>query len=119
MSDFKEEFTMDQRYTEAHRILEKYPDRIPVICEKHPESTMDIIDKNKFLVPGTLTVSQFSYVVRKRIKLRPEQAIFIMCNDSMLTSTSTMREIYDEYKSECGFMYFLYQSESVFGCDFL
>jgi len=31
----------------------------------------------RFLVPADLTVGQFVYVIRKRIKLSPEKAIFI------------------------------------------
>ena len=35
------------------------------------------IDKNKFLVPKDLTLGQFVYVIRKRMKLPPEKAIFV------------------------------------------
>lgn len=31
----------------------------------------------RYLVPADLTVGQFVYVIRKRIKLSPEKAIFI------------------------------------------
>lgn len=36
-----------------------------------------ILDIYRYLVPADLTVGQFVYVVRKRIKLSPEKAIFI------------------------------------------
>lgn len=32
---------------------------------------------SRYLVPSDLTVGQFVYVIRKRIKLSPEKAIFI------------------------------------------
>jgi GABA(A) receptor-associated protein len=32
---------------------------------------------HRYLVPSDLTVGQFVYVIRKRIKLSPEKAIFI------------------------------------------
>ena len=35
------------------------------------------IDQNKFLVPADLSVGQFVYVIRKRIKLSTEKAIYI------------------------------------------
>ena len=35
----------------------------------------------RYLVPADLTVGQFVYVIRKRIKLEPEKAIFIFVND--------------------------------------
>jgi GABA(A) receptor-associated protein len=40
-----------------------------------------MIDKKKYLVPADLTVGQFVYVIRKRIKLSPEKAIFIFVNE--------------------------------------
>jgi GABA(A) receptor-associated protein len=36
--------------------LQKYPDRIPVICEKNERSDIATIDKKKYLVPSDLTV---------------------------------------------------------------
>jgi GABA(A) receptor-associated protein len=69
-SKFKDEHPFDKRKAEASRIREKYPDRIPCIVEKAEKSDMTSIDKKKFLVPHDLTVGQFVYVIRKRIKLR-------------------------------------------------
>jgi GABA(A) receptor-associated protein len=47
------------------RVRSKYPDRIPVICEKAAKSNVPDIDKKKYLVPSDLTVGQFVLVVRK------------------------------------------------------
>ena len=49
----------------SERIRGKYPDRIPVICEKNEKSNVPDIDKKKFLVPGDLTVAHFILVIRK------------------------------------------------------
>lgn len=38
---------LDQRRNEAERIRERYPDRIPVICEKSETSKLPDIDKTK------------------------------------------------------------------------
>ena len=83
---YKESRTLESRKQEADRILKKYPDRIPVICEKHPQSDVPDIDKTKYLVPMDLNVGQFIYVVRKRIKLAPEKALFLFV-DGMLPPT--------------------------------
>ena len=32
--DFRDKFSFNKRQDEAYRIMEKYPDRIPIICEK-------------------------------------------------------------------------------------
>ncbi|TQD70429.1 hypothetical protein C1H46_044034 [Malus baccata] len=82
-SSFKLEHTLERRQAEASRIREKYPDRIPVIVEKAARSDIPDIDKKKYLVPADLNVGQFVYVVRKRIKLGAEKAIFIFVNNAL------------------------------------
>ena len=72
----KEEHPLDVRKASSASIRAKHPDRIPVIVEKRQRDVAADIDK-KFLVPSDLTVGQFVYVIRKRIKLAPEQAIFL------------------------------------------
>jgi len=43
----------------------------------------------RYLVPADLTVGQFVYVIRKRIKLSAEKAIFIFV-DNVLPPTGTL-----------------------------
>jgi GABA(A) receptor-associated protein len=69
MSKFKDS-PLEDRLAESDRIRAKYPDRVPCIVEKAEKSDIAAIDKKKFLVPSDLTVGQFVYVIRKRIKLR-------------------------------------------------
>ena len=75
---FKSKHKFEKRKDEAHRILQKYPERIPVICEKDPRSR-DIpdIDRKKYLVPADLSIANFMYVIRKRIKISPEKSIYL------------------------------------------
>ena len=68
----------DKRKQESQKIREKYPDRVPVICEKDPKSKMKNIDKTKYLVPNDLTVSQFYYIIRKRLELDKSSALFLL-----------------------------------------
>jgi len=116
-SEFKTQHTFDKRKAEAQRIRAKYPDRIPVIAEKAAESDIPDIDKKKYLVPADLSVGQFVYVIRKRIKLKPEKAIFIFVNNTLPPTASLMSQIYKEHKDEDGFLYVTYSGESTFGGD--
>jgi GABA(A) receptor-associated protein len=79
-----------------------------VICEKVEKSDIPVIDKKKYLVPSDLTVGQFCYVIRKRIKLAPEKAIFIFVNEVLPPTAALMSSIYDEHKDEDGFLYITY-----------
>ncbi|OWM88773.1 hypothetical protein CDL15_Pgr002540 [Punica granatum] len=105
----------ERRQAEAARIREKYPDRIPVIVEKAERSDIPDIDKKKYLVPADLTVGQFVYVVRKRIKLSAEKAIFIFVKNILPPTAAMMSTIYEESKDEDGFLYMTYSGENTFG----
>ncbi|KAA8524637.1 hypothetical protein F0562_011060 [Nyssa sinensis] len=107
-SSFKMEHPLERRQAEAARIREKYPDRIPVIVERAEKSEIADIDKKKYLVPADLTVGQFVYVVRKRIKLSPEKAIFIFIKNILPPTAAMMSAIYEENKDEDGFLYMTY-----------
>lgn len=114
-SKFQTIYPFEKRQEEAARIRVKYPDRIPVIVEITENSTLPPLDKNKYLVPADLTVGQMMYVVRKRIKITSEQAIFIFVNNTLPTHTSMMSELYKEYKNEDGFLYCSISGENCFG----
>lgn len=112
---FKQEHSLDSRREESQKIRRKYPDRIPVVVEKVNTSSIPDIDKRKFLVPSDLTVAQFMYIIRKRIQLAPEKAMFLFVNKMLPTTSSTMGIIYDEHKDEDGFLYIAYSGENTFG----
>ncbi|CAI6328233.1 unnamed protein product [Periconia digitata] len=114
-SKFKDEHPFEKRKAEAERIRQKYNDRIPVICEKVEKSDIATIDKKKYLVPADLTVGQFVYVIRKRIKLSPEKAIFIFVDEQLPPTAALMSSIYEEHKDEDGFLYITYSGENTFG----
>ena len=97
----------------------------------------------RYLVPADLTVGQFVYVVRKRIKLSPEKAIFIFVKNILpptgkiacffysnfhplpfhlydlvywfIIAAAMMSAIYEENKEEDGFLYMTYSGENTFG----
>ena len=106
MTNYKISKTFENRLKESDEIIKKYPNRIPLIVEKlsnRNDTIIPDIDKNKYLVPEDLTVGQLMYVIRKRIKMTPEKAIFIFCNDKLLNSSLNMREIYNQNKDKDGF----------------
>lgn len=108
-------FNAEKRKSEAERIRAKYPDRVPVICEKADRSDIPDIDKKKYLVPADLTVGQFHYVIRKRIQLAPEKALFLFCSNTIPPNHALMSTVYEEQKDEDGFLYVQYSGESTFG----
>ncbi|WVZ12639.1 hypothetical protein V8G54_017169 [Vigna mungo] len=69
----------------------------------------------KYLVPADLTVGQFVYVVRKRIKVGAEKAIFVFINNTLPPTAALMSSIYEENKDDDGFLYMTYSGENTFG----
>jgi GABA(A) receptor-associated protein len=112
---FKSNNSFHDRAKESKRILEKYPDKIPVICERNFTSTLPNIDKHKYLVPTDLTVGQFIYVIRKRIKITPQQAIYLFIKGHMPPSNETMNITYSKFRDDDGFLYISYTNENTFG----
>ena len=111
--EFKKKNTFSKRSNESARIKKKYPDRTPIIVTVGKD--LPPLDKSKYLVPQDLTVGEFQYVIRKRIQLTPEKAIFFFINNSLVPISRTVREIYNDYADEDGFLYILIMTESTFG----
>lgn len=112
---YQEKLSFNTRFEESERIRRKFPDRIPVIIEKYNYSKIEDIDKTKYLVPNDLTLAQLVYVIRKRIKMAPEKALFFFINDNIPTSTEIMSSVYHKYKHDDGFLYIHFAEENTFG----
>lgn len=115
MSTFKNEHSFSDRIAESNRVLQKYPDRLPLICEKVSSSKIEQIDKKKYLVPRDLSFGQFIYVIRKRLRLRSEKAIFIFVNGIIPPCNAQINNYYFTNRDRDGFLYLTYSSENVFG----
>ena len=112
---FKEDYTEEMRIQESNKIITKYPTRIPIIVQKSEKCDLIDIKKKKYLVPKELTLQQFIFVIRKRIKLESSQALFIMVNNTLSPATLNLGEIYEKQKDKDGFLYITYSSENTFG----
>lgn len=115
---YKIQHSLNVRKAESRRIVEKYPDRIPVICERETKTNDKIpqISKNKYLVPHDLTVGQFMAVIRNRLVLDPGVALYFITEDGSIPSQSkTFVDLYEEYKNIDGFLYIKYSGENTFG----
>lgn len=105
-----------ERVKKSQFILEKYPDRVPLIIQPS-KSDRDIypIDKSKYITPRELTLLQLQQIIRKRIHFPPEKALFMFINNKIYPITSMIGTIYDANKDADGFLYVSYCQESTFG----
>jgi len=116
----KRQKSFDERYRSTSRILHKYPGRIPIYIEAASQA-VDDLDKHKYLVPRDLSMGQFIFMVRKRLTLNPNMAIFVfVVNEAnpqgILANTSTMiGELYNDYAETDGLLYMVYNIENTYG----
>mmetsp|Transcript_43207 Transcript_43207/g.92443 ORF Transcript_43207/g.92443 Transcript_43207/m.92443 type:complete len:131 (+) Transcript_43207:70-462(+) len=124
-SSMKDNVPFDKRVAESRRILGKYPERVPVICERAARSDLPEIDKKKFLVPGSMTCGGYKHIIGKHIEQSrgteelgrdAECTIYVFVKDNKTPKTgSTMADIYEEHKDEDGFLYMTYSAEATLG----
>lgn len=102
--------------SDVERVLKKYPGRVPVFIDRAKlKSTIPEIDKKKFLVPRGMNISHLMYIIRKRIQLKPEQALFIFINNTLPPNSESVENMYVKHKSKDGFLYINYSTENTFG----
>jgi GABA(A) receptor-associated protein len=105
-----------ERVKKSQTILEKYPDRVPLIIQPS-KSDRDAypIDKSKYITPRELTLLQLQQIIRKRVHFPAEKALFMFINNRIYPITSMIGTIYDANKDADGFLYVSYCQESTFG----
>lgn len=106
-----------ERRNECFSIMKKFPDRIPMICEKDPKSKMSDISKTKYLIEKGMTAGQFNYILRNQMTLDETFAFFLFAGDRhIITSDNLLIELYEKFKDpEDGFLYVFYSEEQVWG----
>ena len=114
-SRYKAEHSLEFRKSEASKAVERYTDRLPIIVEKVEGSSIPEIDRNKFLVPADISLGQFVLVVRKRVEIQPEQALFLFIGENIPSNTTIMSDLYAKHKDDDGFLYLCYAAENTFG----
>lgn len=108
-----EKIDIARRRAEACRQLEAHPDRCCVLVA--PGHNAPAIDKHKYLVPKTLTLGQFAHVVRKRLRLSGEEALFLTAGGLLPLASETMGTLHEKHCEPDKFLYITYTNENTFG----
>ena len=113
---FKQLYSLNQRKSECEKILLKYPNRIPIICEKNYNSiNAPDIDKHKYLVSRDLTLGQFMHIIRQRMNLSAEVGLYIFISGFIPTNSQFLSNLYVDFRDDDGFLYIIYDIENTFG----
>jgi GABA(A) receptor-associated protein len=114
MLSFKKGKSFRQRCDEATRIMAKYPDRIPIICERGSCEVPEL-DRSKYLVPRSLSMAEFLYVIRSRLKLSPAISIYLFAQDHIAPGSQLIGQVYETHADMDGYLYISYHGENTFG----
>ncbi|EWS71385.1 autophagy protein Atg8 ubiquitin-like protein (macronuclear) [Tetrahymena thermophila SB210] len=112
---------VNQRIKECKQILDQYPDYVPLIIEKHPNSKLDDFKKLKLVIQGKMDILKVQSVIRNNIKLNENEAVSIFVHNGfmeqlkLLNLGSRLSDLYKSYKSTDGFLYITYCEFSSFG----
>ena len=122
MISYKKTKSFAERINESTKILAKYPFSIPVIVETNDMIIRKNIKKYKFLVPESVTASHLICSIRRQFEFESNKAIFLYCDNMLLSGTSLLSEIYENYKERnCKlkdfdkFLYITVSTENTFG----
>ncbi|KAL8461444.1 hypothetical protein ACS0TY_032785 [Phlomoides rotata] len=113
-SSYKKEMPFFLRRTDATDVLQKNPDKIPVILENAWKSQLPDLDKNMYLVPNVWTVRTFVSLIQGKLKLTTAvgKPIFLFVKNMLLPTDTFLSDIYEEHKDADGFLYMTYSGES-------
>ena len=107
---------LEERQARSLRLIKRYNGRYPVIIDR--SSRFDPkISKHKFLIDSATTLSEMMFLLRKHIQLPPEKAMFLFCDNVLLSGNTTIGHLHHlcSLKYNDGFIYLLYSLESAFG----
>ena len=117
--EIKKEKTLDERKEYSKKIMEKYPTRVPVIIKKSKNDKIlqdTITGYSRYLMPKNLSISEIMFIIRNKLDLKPEQAIYLFVNGSTLVPMNEcLSNIYNLHKSEDNILYIVYKAENTFG----
>lgn len=102
------------RQTELERVRKLYPDRVIIVISAHgPQDP--VVDKSKYVVPRSLTFGNFISVVRKRMKLTEEHALFFFVNNTLVPNSHTVHDVCRAHGAGDDVLYVRYSTENAFG----
>jgi GABA(A) receptor-associated protein len=95
-------------------LRQRYPNHVFVLVSPSTRSDLPPLDKHKYIVNKSTRVGEFMYILRKRMSLPPDKAMFLFIDNTLPTSSQTMAELMSIHGSK-GYLEIVYAGESTFG----
>ena len=106
----------ESRKKESNELLEKHPDKLPIILEKDPSCKLKEMKKKKYLLLKKSTISQLQEIIKRKTELPEKESLFLQVRTKYgLSGETTIEDVYSKYKDQDGFLYIMYTSELIYG----
>lgn len=97
------------------RMRQHYPGRVPLVATTTSSVSATTTTSFKFLAPEELQVSQFLYVLRKRMQVNANEALFLFCEGRVLSGNLTLLELDHTCRGSDGLVHVTVSTENTFG----
>lgn len=106
--------TLARRIRTRQRMMLRHPDTIPV--EVILDKSCDFeLPQRKLMVRKDMTVGEFISLLRLKMKLKPEEATFILMNNTIPKISASMSDMYEEHMDEAQVLSCVICKENTFG----
>ncbi len=99
---------------ELEVLQKKYPAHVFVLVKPAVRSDIPLIDKQKYIVQKSTTVGMFLSILRKRLHLPAEKALFLFVGNNLPTTSATLAELFALHGKQ-GYLEITYAGENTFG----
>ena len=109
---FKFKKNLSTERIQTYKLLsKKYPDKIPVICEKDPDcDDLEEVNKTKYIVNKDWNINQILFLLKEETNFSSE--ICLKINDEIIDESEITENIYEKYKDkEDNFLYCFYSKK--------
>lgn len=90
-------------------------DRIPIICELHSNSDLELKSDLKFLTHQKMILKNFQNSIRRKMNYNEDIVLFFYHDQKILQNSQSMGELYERFKAEDGFLYLQFSEINALG----
>jgi GABA(A) receptor-associated protein len=99
---YKTTTPLKDRKKKAEEIIKKYPDKVPIILERAPNSDINIITSEKYVIPGCFDGNQLLYSLQYKLPKNSNQSLFLLIEGKITFDLKTkLIDLYNKYKNNC------------------
>ena len=111
---FKTKYSKEERTKDFEELQRKHPNKYPIVFEKMPNTNFEDLNKEKYLIDPELSFRQVNYFVKGKLSLEDEHKNirFFINGKIPIKSNENVKDIYDKYKQNDGFLYLGYDFKS-------